>query len=151
MLFSPFSPLPLDQLVHYAEPPEEPVRPADAMDASQFSAAELRIIGFAEESDARCEIPAGGWFRRSVEWVLGIRTHRPLADPRLESLRVGSLLARHYCESVVEADMTRLVDAGFSREQVQGLFDCLMSRCRNARSRPMPPSRAIGYCGPELG
>lgn len=105
-------------------------RSASAADAGRFSPTELRVIDLAERIDAAQEIDHQGRFGRFVEWVLGIRLARPLADPRLEKLRRFASLARHHPDRIGEQDIRRFVDAGFSRGQAQGLLAYLGDKRR---------------------
>jgi len=100
-------------------------RAATASDAGLFSPTELRVIGFAERVDATREIAHQSRLGRFVEWALGMRLPRPLADPRLESLRRFASLARHHRDDIGEEDVDRLIDAGYSRGQAFGLIDYL--------------------------
>ncbi|ATE65538.1 hypothetical protein [Rhizorhabdus dicambivorans] len=97
-------------------------RTATASDAGQFSPTELRGIGLAERSDATREIAPHSRLGRFAEWAFGIRLARPLADPRLESLRHFASLARHHAGAVDEADVRHFVDAGYSQGQAFGLL-----------------------------
>lgn len=105
-------------------------RVANAADAGRFSPTELRVIDLAERIDAGREINPAGRFGRFVEWALGIRLARPLADPRLENLRRFASLARHHPRDVGEDDVRRFVDAGFSHGQAYGLLAYLGGRAR---------------------
>ena len=97
-------------------------RVATALDAGRFSPTELRVIDLAERIDATREIPPGGRLGRFIEWALGIRLARPLADPRLERLRRFASLARHHADDVGEEDVQRIVEAGYSPGQALGLL-----------------------------
>lgn len=105
-------------------------RSASAADAGRFSATELRVIDLAERIDAAQEINPQGRFGRFVEWALGVRLARPLADPRLEKLRRFASLARHHPHEVGEAEIRRFIDAGFSRGQAHGLLAYLGGKRR---------------------
>ena len=100
-------------------------RTATASDAGLFSSTELRVIGLAERIDATLEIAPHSRFGRFVEWALGIRLPRPLADPRLESLRRFASLVRHHGEEVGDDDIKRFVASGYSRGQARGLVSYL--------------------------
>ncbi|KKC27153.1 hypothetical protein [Sphingomonas sp. SRS2] len=105
-------------------------RGGSAADAGSFSSTELRVIDFAERVDASREIDHRGRFGRFVEWALGIRLARPLADNRLESLRRFASRARHHPRDIGAEDISRFVDAGFSRGQAYGLLAYLGGRAR---------------------
>ncbi|MHA6766763.1 hypothetical protein [Sphingobium ummariense] len=105
-------------------------RCATAADAGLFSTIELRAIDLGESVDATREIRPRIWIRRLLEFVIGARLPRPLADPRLERLRQFTSLARHHCDRVSEADVVSLVNAGYSQAQAYGLFAYLVERCR---------------------
>lgn len=100
-------------------------RVATASDAGLFSPTELRVIGFAERVDATREIAHQSRLGRFVEWALGMRLPRPLADPRLESLRRFASLARHHQTEIGQEDVEKFVEAGYSRNQAYGLIDYL--------------------------
>lgn len=101
---------------------------ATAIDAGRFSSIELKVIGLAERFDASREIAPESRLGRFVEWALGIRLNRPLADPRLERLRHFASLARHHPADIGEDDVRNLVDAGYSRAQAHGLLGYLAGR-----------------------
>ncbi len=100
---------------------------ATASDAGLFSSTELRVIGLAERRDATREITPDSRLGRFVEWAFGLRLARPLADPRLESLRRFASLARYHADEVEQDDLRRLVDAGYSWGQAFGLLSYLGS------------------------
>lgn len=100
-------------------------RTATASDAGLFSSTELRVIGLAERRDATREIAPDSRFGRFAEWAFGVRLARPLADPRLESLRRFASLARYHAEQVGQDDLRRLVEAGYSWGQASGLLSYL--------------------------
>lgn len=101
---------------------------ATACDAGLFSPTELRVISLAERHDATREIAPTSRLGRFVEWALGLRLARPLADPRLESLRRFSSLARHHPARLGRDDVRRFVAAGFSQGQALGLLAYLRPR-----------------------
>lgn len=103
-------------------------RTATASDAGLFSSTELRVIGLAERGDATREIAPDSRFGRFAEWAFGLRLARPLADPRLESLRRFASLARHHAEQVGAQEVSRFVEAGYSRGQALGLLAYLGHR-----------------------
>ena len=107
-------------------------RTASAVDAGQFSPTELRVIDLAERIDATEEIDPRSRLGRFVEWALGVRLARPLADPRLEALRRFASLARHHGGEVSEEHVQRLVEAGYSQSQAYGLLGYLGRRRRGA-------------------
>lgn len=113
-------------------PTEGQSRVATASDAGRFTSTELRVIDFAERIDATQEIPPGGALGRFIEWMTGIHLARPLADPRLESLRRFASLARHHADDVAAADIERFVETGYSRGQAFGLLAYLGERSRAA-------------------
>lgn len=104
-----------------------PLAEATAQDAGRFSTVELRVIDFAQRIDATREIAPEGRLGRFVEWALGIRLGRPLADKRLEKLRRFVSLARYHREALDEADVSSLIDAGYSPGQAYGLLRYLSS------------------------
>ncbi|MES2496663.1 MAG: hypothetical protein V4618_11145 [Pseudomonadota bacterium] len=108
-------------------------RTATASDVGLFSPTELRVIGLAERIDATREIAHHSRLGRFAEWALGVRLGRPLADPRLESLRRFTSMARHHADQLGAEDVTRLVAAGYSRRQAQGLLSYLTG-CRHDRT-----------------
>ncbi len=97
-------------------------RIATASDAGRFSPIELRVIDLAERIDATTEIAPHSRLGRFAEWALGIRLPRPLADPRLETLRRFASLVRHHADDVAEDDVRSLIDAGYSHGQAFGLL-----------------------------
>lgn len=99
-----------------------------AIDASLFTPTELRVIGLAERIDASREIDSASRLGRFVEWALGLRLPRPLADARLERLRRFASLARHHAERIDGAEIEAMIGTGYSRAQVEGLFDYLRHR-----------------------
>lgn len=100
---------------------------ATPADAGRFSAVELRVIDFAQRVDATREIEPSGRLGRFIEWALGIRLGRPLADSRLEKLRRFASLARHHGDAVGEQDVVSLIDAGYSPGQAYGLLAYLLT------------------------
>lgn len=106
-------------------------RTATASDAGLFSSTELRVIGLAERIDATREIVPHSRLGRFVEWALGIRLARPLADPRLESLRRFASLARHHADQLAAEDIRTFVASGYSRNQAQGLLSYLTGNRHN--------------------
>ncbi len=109
-------------------PLEGETREATALDAGRFSSIELKVIGLAERFDATREIAPGSRLGRFVEWALGIRLNRPLADLRLERLRRFASLARHHARDVGDGDVRDLVEAGYSTAQAYGLLAYLSRR-----------------------
>lgn len=107
-----------------------PSRTASAIDVGQFSPTELRVIDLAERIDATEEIDPRSRLGRFVEWALGVRLARPLADPRLEALRHFASLARHHAGDVAEEHVQSLVEAGYSHSQAYGLLGYLGRRRR---------------------
>jgi hypothetical protein len=105
-------------------------RVATASDAGRFTSTELRVIDLAERIDATREIHHAGALGRFLEWATGIRLGRPLADPRLESLRRFASLARHHGDDVAADDVERFVEAGYSHGQAFGLLAYLGDRSR---------------------
>lgn len=105
-------------------------RAATASDAGLFSSTELRVISLAERIDATREIVPHSRFGRFVEWALGVRLARPLADPRLESLRRFASLARHHAAELREDDVGSFLASGYSRGQAQGLLAYLGGEAR---------------------
>ena len=103
---------------------------ATASDASRFSPVELRVIDLAERIDATREIPHRSRLGRFIEAALGVRLPRPLADPRLESLRRFVSLVRHHGDDLAEQDVRSLVEAGYSPGQAYGLLAYLGARER---------------------
>ena len=108
-------------------------RTATASDAGLFSSTELRVIGLAERVDATREIAPHSRFGRFVEWALGVRLARPLADPRLESLRRFASLARHHADELGDDDVGSFLASGYSRGQAQGLLAYLGGEGRRGR------------------
>lgn len=108
---------------------------ATAGDAGQFSHLELQAIELGESADAAVEISPQSRLGRFLAWTFGTRLALPLADPRLEALRLFASLVRHHCDRVVEADLDRLIAAGFSHGQACGLHAYLRQRCQIAASR----------------
>lgn len=104
---------------------------ASALDAGRFTSTELRVIDLAERIDATREISHRSWLGRFAE-ALGMRLPRPLADPRLESLRRFASLARHHSDNVREDDVLGLVEAGYSPGQAYGLLAYLGGKGRRA-------------------
>lgn len=106
-------------------------RNTSAADASPFSSTELRVIDLAERIDAAREINPQGRFGRFVQWALGIRLARPLADPRLEHLRRFASRAHHHPHEIGEEDVRHFIAAGFSSGQALGLLAYLSGRGRS--------------------
>ena len=101
--------------------------PATAADANRFSALELRVIGLAEQG-APARRDGGGRLARLIQWAFGVEERKPLADPRLESLRRFASQAWHRPDSVSDGDIRRLVEAGYSPGQAYGLIAYLSAR-----------------------
>jgi hypothetical protein len=93
-----------------------------AIDAVGFTRIELRVIALAERADAASELSRESRWGRFLHWAFGVTLSRPLANPRLESLRRFASLARHHPADVGEADVRELVGAGFSPGQAYGLL-----------------------------
>jgi len=102
------------------------------VEADQFSPTELHVIFLAERCDATREIKPRGRIGRAIEWALGMRFARPLADPRLEALRLFVSLVRFHADRVRSDDVIRLVEAGFSYGQACGLLGYISRRHRSA-------------------
>lgn len=109
-------------------------RAATAADASLFSPTELRVIGLAERIDATREIAHQSRLGRFAEWALGMRLGRPLADPRLESLRRFASLVTHHADDIREEHVLGFIAAGYSQGQAQGLLAYLGDRTRHGLS-----------------
>ena len=109
------------------------IRAATADDAGLFTSTELRVIGLAERIDATREITDRSRWGRFVEWALGIRLPRPLADPRLESLRRFASLARYHADAVDWVEIERFLGAGYSERQAQGLIGYMTRLGRSLR------------------
>ena len=103
-------------------------RVATAEDAAQFTPLELRIIELAEREDVTREIEPQSRLGRWLEGLTGRRLRRPLANPRLESLRRFASLARHHPERLTAASVAEFVAAGFSEGQAWGLRNHLAGR-----------------------
>lgn len=103
-------------------------RAATAVEADRFSPTELHVIFLAERCDATREIQPRGRIGRAIEWALGMRLARPLADPRLEALRQFVSLVRFHADRVRADDVIRLVEAGFSYGQACGLLGYVSRR-----------------------
>ena len=103
-------------------------RAASASDAGRFSPTELRVIDFAQRIDATRELSPQSRFGRFVEHVLGERLPRPLADPRLESLRRFVSLVRHHANEIGDEDVRSFVEAGYSPGQAYGLLAYLRGK-----------------------
>lgn len=108
-------------------------RAATASDAGLFSSTELRVIGLAERIDATREMTDSTRWGRFAEWALGIPLPRPLADPRLESLRRFASLARYHRDDVDGVEIERFVGAGYSERQAQGLLGYMTGLARSLR------------------
>lgn len=111
-------------------PLEGESRAANASDAGQFSSTELRVISFAERVDATRELRHESRLGRFAEWALGVRLGRPLADPRLESLRRFASMAKYHAAEVKDDDILGLIAAGYSPNQALGLLDYLSGDSR---------------------
>lgn len=105
-------------------------RIATPSDAALFTPLELRIIALAEREDVTREIEPHSRLGRLLERVTGSRLRRPLANPRLESLRRFASLARHHPERLSAASIAEFVAAGFSEGQAWGLRNHLAGRAR---------------------
>lgn len=111
-------------------PLEGETRVATASDAGRFSSTELRVIDFAQRIDATRELSPQSRFGRLIENILGTRLPRPLADPRLESLRRFVSLVRHHASEVGDEDVRTFVEAGYSPGQAYGLLTYLGGKVR---------------------
>ena len=105
-----------------------PVEAPPVEDAAGFTALELRVIEFAERADATREGSSASPISRFIAWAFGLRAGQPLANPRLERLRHFASLAYHHPDRLRPADLTALIEAGFSRSQARGLFTHLLHR-----------------------
>lgn len=103
-------------------------RVASPAEAARFTSIELHVIAAAEREDATRELSPHsrlGWF---LQWAFGIELKRPLANPRLETLRRFASLASHHPARVGETDLRQFVEAGYSPGQATGLLDYFSGR-----------------------
>jgi alkylhydroperoxidase family enzyme len=91
-------------------------------EASRFTAVELRVIALAEHVDATREFHPESRRARFLDYVFGVKRNRPLANPRLETLRRFASLVRHHPERVGDGDVRTLMSSGFSSGQAFGLL-----------------------------
>jgi hypothetical protein len=83
-----------------------------------LSALEWQVIGLAiREAGRGGGIVVSTRWRKLVSLLTGRETTRPLADPRLETLRSFVCAARNG-HRLAERLATRLIDLGFSRDQI---------------------------------
>lgn len=103
-------------------------RVASPAEAARFTSIELHVIAAAEREDALRELSPRSRTGRLLQWAFGIELKRPLANPRLETLRRFASLASHHPAKVGDADLRRFVEAGYSPGQATGLLDYLSGR-----------------------
>ena len=106
---------------------------APPAEAGRFSPIELRVIELATQEDVARQLSPLSRLGRIVETLFGLELKRPLADPRLESLRRFASLACHHPDRLEEADFQDLLEAGFSPGQLHGLVSHLSARRESAR------------------
>ncbi len=90
----------------------------DAGTAPELSDLEWKVVGLAirDAGEGRAR-PAGGLPGRLWSALTGLEPRRPLADPRLETLRRFVCTARRRRDEAT-ALAARLLDLGFSQRQI---------------------------------
>lgn len=130
MAYQSFTPVDLDQGLitqHHSVS-------ADAVEASRFSALELRVIDLAERFDVIREPSPKSFLRRVMAVLFGVRGNRPLANPRLEALRRFASLTRHHADRLGGGDIEAFVGAGFTIGQAHGLITYFAARRPRGRA-----------------
>ena len=122
MAYLSFAPWPTDEglAVHPSIGPSVGAS-TGAAEAGAFTAVELRVIALAERKDAIGELSDQSRLGRFLARVFGVPLNRPLANPRLETLRRFVSLARHHPDDLRRDDVEALVGTGFSPGQAAGL------------------------------
>ena len=96
--------------------------------ASRFSPIERRVIELARREDVARQLSPMSRAGRFVEALFGLELKRPLADPRLESLRRFASLACHHPDRLADSDFQDMLEAGFSPGQLRALVSHLSGR-----------------------
>ena len=109
-------------------------RVASPAEAARFTSIELHIIAAAEREDAMRELSPHSRTGRFLRWAFGIELKRPLANPRLETLRRFASLASHHPARIADIDLRQFVEAGYSPGQATGLLDYFSGRRARAAS-----------------
>ncbi|WP_156361805.1 hypothetical protein [Sphingomonas sp. Leaf343] len=82
---------------------------------SRIAPLERQVLHLAA-ADTRSSLNEPGRIARMLRWVFAVKTANRLADPRLEALRRFAVLARVHGDALPDAEVDRLIGAGFVRE-----------------------------------
>jgi hypothetical protein len=121
--------------IDFAEPALAPLAPMSFAPAqpiketaAAFSRDEWTIINLARNdglSSLREESP----FKDLLRQIFGIERKRPLANPRLESIRRIAVLSWHYSYNVASSEIRAFFAAGFSPDH----YDAMLAHIGAAR------------------
>lgn len=89
-----------------------------------FSPLEWVVVALAQH-DPLSSLESPGRIAVALGLLFGRQTNPRLADPRLEALRRFVVAARHFGHRLPHGEVTRFVEAGFSRAQVLRITELL--------------------------
>ncbi|KQN79975.1 hypothetical protein ASE91_12055 [Sphingomonas sp. Leaf62] len=82
---------------------------------SRIAPLERKVLQLAS-TDAQSSLNETGRIGRMLRWVFAVKPANRLAEPRLEALRRFAVMARVYGDALPDAEVDRLIHAGFVRE-----------------------------------
>jgi len=88
---------------------------------ASFSRDELAIIRLARE-DGLSSLREGSRFKDLLRLIFGFERRRPLANPRLESLRRIAVLSWHHSYNVAASEISAFFAAGFSPDHYDAML-----------------------------
>lgn len=88
-----------------------------ALEEAGFAPLEWIVVALAQR-DPLTSLKTPGRMAIALRVLFGGRSNSQLADPRLEALRRFVIVARHLGDRLPPAEVTRFLEAGFSRAQM---------------------------------
>lgn len=82
---------------------------------SRIAPLERQVLQLAA-ADTRSSLNEPGRIVKMLCWVFAVRSANRLADPRIEALRRFAVMARVHGDALPDAEVDRLIGAGFVRE-----------------------------------